>query len=60
MALFTEGLFPLTFDLPVGVVGDPGRHQRPRRAAVGDGTQVTVFDKLTTTLPLLAYMRTTS
>ena len=51
MALFTEGLFPLTFDLPVGVVGTPAGVQ------LADGTQVTVFDKLTTALRLLAYMR---
>ena len=57
MALFTEGLFPLTFDLPVGVVGTPAGANDPVVLQLGDGTQVTVFDKLTTALRLLAYMR---
>ena len=58
MALFTESLFPLTFDLPVGVVGTPAGTNDPVVLQLGDGTQVTVFDKLTTALRLLAYMRT--
>jgi len=57
MALFTEGLFPLTFDLPVGVVGTPAGANDPVVLQLGDGTQVTVFDKLSTALRLLAYMR---
>ena len=57
MALFTEGLFPLTFDLPVRVVGTPAGANDPVVLQLGDGTQVTVFDTLTTALRLLAYMR---
>ena len=57
MALFTEGLFPLTFDLPVEVVVTLAGANDPVVLQLGDGTQVTVFDKLTTALRLLAYMR---
>ena len=39
MALFTEGLFPLTFDLPVGVVGTPADTNEPIMLQLGDGTQ---------------------
>ena len=57
MALFTESLFPLTFDLTVRVVGTPAGTNEPIVLQLGDGTQVTDFDKLTTALRLLAYMR---
>ena len=57
MALFVQGLFPDPFDLPVGVVGTPTGTNDPIVLQLGDGTQVTVFDKLTTALRLLAYMR---
>ena len=57
MALFVQSLFPDPFDLPVGVVGTPTGTNDPIVLQLGDGTQVTVFDKLTTALRLLAYMR---
>ena len=50
-------MFPLSFDLPVGVVGVPFGTNEPIVLQLGDGTQVTVFDKLSTALRLLAYMR---
>ena len=45
MVLFTESPFPLTFDLPIGVVGTPAGANDPVVLQLGDGTQVTVFDK---------------
>ena len=57
MALFSESLFPSPFDLPVGVVGTPTATNDPVVLQLSDGTQVTVVDKLSTALRLLAYMR---
>ena len=52
-----EALFSLAFDLPVGVVGTSFGANDPIVLQLGDGTQVTVCDKLSTALRLLAYMR---
>ena len=43
MAVFTEGRFPLTFDLPIGVVGTPAGANDPVVLQLGDMMQVTVF-----------------
>jgi hypothetical protein len=57
MALFTEASFSGAYDRPVGVAGPPAHANDPVTLSLSDGTSVTVFDKLTTGLRLLRFMR---
>ena len=59
MALFTESqLSSVSYDLPVGVTGLPSHPNDQVQLQLSDGSNVTVFDKLTTGLRLLTFMRT--
>ena len=57
MALFTEAMITTVYDHPVDVTGEPVHANGPITLQLSDGTSLTVFDKLTTALKLVAYMR---
>ena len=59
MALFTESqLSSISFDLPENTTGAPSHANDQVQLQLSDGSNVTVFDKLTTGLRLLTFMRT--
>ena len=60
MALFTESqLSSVSYDLPVGITaGAPTNPNDQVQLQLSDNSNVTVFDKKTTALRLLAFMRT--
>ena len=59
MALFTESqLSSVAYDLPENTTGAPGHANDQVQLQFSDGSNVTVFDKLTTGLRLLTFMRT--
>ena len=59
MALFTESqLSNVSYDLPTGVTGLPSHPNDQVQLQLSDGSNVTVFDKLTTGLRLLTFMMT--
>lgn len=61
MALFTEAMLANTpYDMPEGMTGAPAHASDQITLQLADGTMVSCFDKLTTALRLLAYMRTHS
>ncbi len=57
--LFTENQFTNTYDVPEGGVS-PDHANDPVTLQLSDGTVALVFDKLSTGLKLLAFMRTNS
>ena len=59
MALFTESMLSsASYDLPENTTGTPAHPNDMITLQLSDGTMVSVFDKLTTGLRLLTYMRT--
>lgn len=61
MALFTESQFAsVPLDVPQGESGSPAEANSAVTLQLSDGSVATVFDKLTTGLKLLRYMRTNS
>ena len=59
MALFTEAMLSsVSYDLPEDTTGTPLHPDDQITLQLADGTLVSVFDKLTTGLRLLTYMRT--
>jgi hypothetical protein len=59
MALFTEGQFPITYDVPEGG-GNPPHENDAVLLQMSDGTVAQIFDRLSTGLRLLAFMRRNS
>ena len=60
MALFTETqLSSITYDVPVGQTA-PSNPNAQVQLQLSDGSNVTVFDKLTTALRLMTFMRASS
>ena len=58
MALFTESqLSSVAYDLPENTTGAPSHANDQVQLQLSDGSNVTVFDKLTTGLRLLTFMR---
>ena len=56
-ALFTEAVLATNYDQPEGTSGPPPHPNDQVSLQLADGTMVSVFDKQTTALRLLAYMR---
>ncbi len=57
MALFTESQFSNAYDVPEGGAA-PAHHNDSVLLQLSDGTVALVFDRLSTALKLLAFMRT--
>ena len=58
MALFTESqLSSVSYDVPENTTGAPSHANDQVQLQLSDGSNVTVFDKLTTGLRLLTFMR---